>query len=122
MRDLFKVFNRHYSAVDVNDTPVSNNANSNSAEENLNYLQQIDFNERNRQKSLKASRSMKQGFTIVDSFFNQRKGGKRSPKCKIIITIFLCEKKNLFFSVLLFSLHWIYYKFYFLCFDYYERQ
>lgn len=88
MRDLFKLFNRHYSAVDVNDSPVSNNGNNNSAEENLNYLQQIDFNERSRQKSLKASRSMKQGFTIVDSFFNQRKGGKRSPKCKIIITIF----------------------------------
>lgn len=88
MRDLFKLFNRHYSAVDINDSHVPSNASSNSTEENLNYLQQIDFNERNRQKSLKASRSMKQGFTIVDSFFNQRKGGKRSPKCKIIVAIF----------------------------------
>lgn len=79
MRDLLKLFDRRYSAVNVNDTSVPN-----ATVDNLNYLQQIDFNQRQRKKSLQASRSLKQGYTIVDSFFNQRKGGKRYPKCKKI--------------------------------------
>lgn len=84
MRDLFKLFDRRYSAVNVNDTSSPIPTKANIAEENLNYLQQIDFNQRQRKKSLQASRSLKQGFTIVDSFFNQRKDGKRYPKCKIM--------------------------------------
>lgn len=86
MRDLFKLFDRRYSAVNISDASPPTNNNS-MAEENLQYLQQIDFNHRQRKKSLQASRSLKQGFTIVDSFFNQRKGGKRYPKCKTIHNI-----------------------------------
>lgn len=87
MRDLFKLFDRRYSAVNVNDSNAPNLLRDNTTEENLQYLQQIEFNERQRKKSLQASRSLKQGFTIVDSFFNQRKGGKRYPKCKIFIFV-----------------------------------
>lgn len=84
MRDLFKLFDRRYSAVNISDTSSPNNTNNNIiAEDNLQYLQQIDFNHRHRKKSLQASRSLKQGFTIVDSFFSQRKRGRRYPKCKL---------------------------------------
>lgn len=74
MRDLFKLFDRRYSAVNISEgsPPI----------DNLQYLQQIDFNQRHRKKSLQASRSIKQGFTIVDSFFGQPRDGKRYPKCK----------------------------------------
>lgn len=82
MRDLFKLFDRRYSAVNLNDAPNNTNNNNNTTEDNLQYLQQIDFNHRQRKKSLQASRSIKQGFTIVDSFFSERKGGRRHPKCK----------------------------------------
>lgn len=85
MRDLFKLFDRSYSAVNASDGsfPCStNNNNNNTEEDNVQFLQQIDFNHRHRKKSLQASRSIKQGFTIVDSFFSQRKGGKRYPKCE----------------------------------------
>lgn len=90
MRDFLKLFDRRYSAVNSSDTVAPNNNNSdnnnynNTAEENLHQLQQNGFSQRHRKKSLQASRSIKQGFTIVDSFFNQRKGGKRNPKCKRI--------------------------------------
>lgn len=94
MRDLFKLFDRRYSAVNVNDTaPPTNNSNRTVAEENLHQLQQNGFDQRQRKKSLQASRSLKQGFTIVDSFFNERKGGKRYPKCKSITT-------HIYFSLL----------------------
>lgn len=99
MRNLFKLFDRRYSAVNANDSNAPNLLNTNTTEENLQYLQQIEFNERQRKKSLQASRSLKQGFTIVDSFFNQRKGGKRYPKCKIFIIYFLCSKFYLFDSI-----------------------
>lgn len=85
MRDLFKLFERRYSAVNDSDGHFphnNNNNNTSTGEDNLQYLQQIDFNHRRRKKSLQASRSIKQGFTIVDSFFSQHKSGRRSPKCK----------------------------------------
>lgn len=85
MRDLIKLFDRRYSAVSVNDTSLPNATKVNATVDNLNYLQQIDFNQRQRKKSLQASRSLKQGYTIVDSFFNQRRDGKRYPKCKKIV-------------------------------------
>lgn len=79
MRDLLKLFNRRYSAVNATD-----NINPNpSAEENLQHLQQLGFEQRNRKKSLQATMPLKRGITIVDSFFNQRRDGKRYPKCKI---------------------------------------
>lgn len=81
MRDLLKLFHRRYSAVNVTE---NNNPNP-SAEENLQHLQQIGFNQRHRKKSLQATMPIKQGLSIVDSFFNQRKGGKRYPKCKNFI-------------------------------------
>lgn len=76
MRDLLKLFDRRYSAVNISDVepPIT--------VDNLQYLQQIDFNRRHRKKSLQASRSIKKGFTIVDSFFSQRRDGKRYPKCE----------------------------------------
>lgn len=93
MRDLLKLFERRYSAVNISDTSLPSNTNHNSlAEDNLQYLQQIDFNHRHR-KSLQASRSIKQGFTIVDSFFSQRKGGRRHPKCKNHIAFLLNKMK-----------------------------
>lgn len=78
MRDLLKLFNRRYSAVNATDNATP----SPSAEENLQHLQQIGFDQRHRKKSLQATMPLKQGLSIVDSFFNQRKGGKRYPKCK----------------------------------------
>lgn len=78
MRDLLKLFNRRYSAVNATEQINPNP----SAEENLQHLQQIGFDQRNRKKSLQATMPLKQGLSIVDSFFNQRKGGKRYPKCK----------------------------------------
>lgn len=85
MRDLFKLFDRRYSAVNASDGNFSNNTNNNNNtdEDHLQYLQQIDFNHRRRKKSLQASRSLKRGFTIVDSFFNQRRSGRRYPKCEL---------------------------------------
>lgn len=87
MRDLFKLFERRYSAVNASDgnftrNNMNNNNNNNTDEDNLQYLQQIEFSHRRRKKSLQASRSLKQGFTIVDSFFSQHKSGRRYPKCK----------------------------------------
>lgn len=83
MRDLFKLFDRRYSAVNASDGNFPNNTNNNNADEdNLQYLQQIDFNHRRRKKSLQASRSIRRGFPIVDSFFSQHKSGRRHPKCK----------------------------------------
>lgn len=86
MRDLLNLFNRHYSAVNAIENNNNNNNNDNnqnpSAEENLQQLQQIGFNQRHRKKSLQATMPLKQGLSIVDSFFNQRRGGKRYPKCK----------------------------------------
>lgn len=82
MRDLFRLFERRYSAVNLNEAP--NNTSHTTTEDNLQYLQQIDFNHRQRKKSLQASRSIKQGFTIVDSFFSERKSGRRHPKCKYL--------------------------------------
>lgn len=73
MRDLFKLFNRRYSAVNISD--------GNAPVDNLQYLQQINFNQRHRKKSLQANRGFR-GLTVVDSFFSQRRDGKRYPKCK----------------------------------------
>lgn len=79
MRDLFKkMFERRYSAVNVSD---KDNPYGATVEENIQHLQQIGFNHRHR-KSLQASRPLKHGLSIVDSFFNERKSGKRYPKCK----------------------------------------
>lgn len=96
MRDLFKLFDRRYSAVNISESnPPSN------VDDNLQYLQQIDFNHRHRKKSLQASRSLKQGFTIVDSFFSQRKGGKRYPKCKLHFYYFdIFIKLNMYLDML----------------------
>lgn len=77
MRDLMKLFQKHYSAVNISDGP-NNNC---SAEENLEHLQKIGFNARHR-KSLQATRPLKGGLSIVDSFFSKRSAGKRYPKCK----------------------------------------
>lgn len=86
MRDLLKIFNRRYNAVNATDS-----ANPNpSAEENLQHLQQIGFSQRNRKKSLQATKPLKRGLSIVDSFFNQRKGGKRYPKSKTTF-FYLCD-------------------------------
>lgn len=83
MRDLInKIFERRYSAVNASDNPYGA-----TVEENIQHLQQIGFNHRHR-KSLQASRPLKHGLSIVDSFFNERKSGKRNPKCKIF-AIFL---------------------------------
>lgn len=83
MRDLFKLFDRRYSAVNASDGNFPTNTNNNNTDEdNLQYLQQIDFNHRRRKKSLQASRSIRRGFTVVDSFFSQQKNGRRQPKCK----------------------------------------
>lgn len=80
MRDLLKLLDRRrYSAVNINDVNVLKNS---AKEDNVQYLQQIGFNHRKKRKSLQASRSFKQGFTIVDSFFSVGKGGRRYPKCK----------------------------------------
>lgn len=94
MRELLKLFNRRYSAVNAAD----NNPPNPSAEENLQHLQQIGFNQRHRKKSLQAAIPLKQGLSIVDSFFNQRKGGKRYPKSKIL---FLSHR--LFYAVCAFN-------------------
>lgn len=76
MRGLLKLFERRYSAVNVSENPNP------TTEENLLHLQNIGFNHRHR-KSLQATKPLKQGLSIVDSFFNQRsRGGKRVPKCK----------------------------------------
>lgn len=83
MRDFFKIFDRRYSAVNLRDESSPNNNNNN--EDNVQYLQQIDFNHRKRKKSLQASRSIQQGFTIIDLFFNVRKSGRRYPKCKFYL-------------------------------------
>lgn len=94
MRDLFKLFDRRYSAVNASDGNFPTNTNNNNTDEdNLQYLQQIDFNHRRRKKSLQASRSIKRGFTIVDSFFSQRKSGRRYPKCEFYhsVTLFICK-------------------------------
>lgn len=89
MRDLFKLFDRRYSAVNASDGNFPTNTNNNNTDEdNLQYLQQIDFNHRRRKKSLQASRSIRRGFTIVDSFFSQQKNGRRQPKCEFEITKF----------------------------------
>lgn len=82
MRDLLKIFERRYSVVNVSDMNFPSNINNNTVEDNVQYLQQIGFNHRKKRKSLQASRSIKQGFTIVDYFFTVRKNGRRYPKCK----------------------------------------
>lgn len=84
MRDLLKLFDRRYTAVNASDGnfPTNTNNNNNTDEDNLQYLQQIDFNHQRRKKSLQASRSIRSGFTIVDSFFSQHESGRRHPKCE----------------------------------------
>lgn len=95
MRDLLKLFDRRYSAVNASDGNFPTNTNNNNTDEdNLQYLQQIDFNHRRRKKSLQASRSIRRGFTVVDSFFNQQKNGRRHPKCKFFYyKVFVFEIK-----------------------------
>lgn len=91
MRDLMKILRRQYSAVNMKDNiPKSNNC---TAEENLEHLQKIGFNTRHR-KSL-STRPLR-GFSIVDSFFNQPKAGKRYPNCKNSTngTILFSNSKN----------------------------
>lgn len=83
MRDLLKLFERRYTAVNASDFPTNTN-NNNTEEDNLQYLQQIDFNHRRRKKSLQASRSIRSGIKIVDSFFSQQKSGRRHPKCEFL--------------------------------------
>lgn len=83
MRDLLKIFERRYSVVNVRDNNFPSNINNNTVEDNVQYLQQIGFNHRKKRKSLQASRSIKQGCTIVDSFFSVQKNGRRYPKCKL---------------------------------------
>lgn len=82
MRDLFRFFERRYSAVNVIDTALPRLKKINPAQENLNCEQHIDFIKKQRKKSLQANRSLNPGSTIVDSFFSQRKDGKRQPKGK----------------------------------------
>lgn len=101
MRDLFKLFDRRYSAVNMRESSPPSNV-----DDNLQYLQQIDFNHRHRKKSLQASRSLKQGFTIVDSFFSQRKGGKRYPKCKLHFNHFdIFLKLNMYLDMFIFVIN-----------------
>lgn len=87
MRDLFKFFERRYSVVNASD-----NAQNQTVDDNLQHLQQIGFNQRHR-KSLQATRPLKRGISVVDSFFTQRKGGKRNPKCK------KCKNKIIYYHL-----------------------
>lgn len=78
MRDLMKLFQKHYSAVNSSDGGPNNN--NCTVEENLEHLQKIGFNARHR-KSLQSTRPLR-GLSIVDSFFSKPIAGKRYPKCK----------------------------------------
>lgn len=102
MRDIFKLFERRYSAVNTNETSFPLADNNNTTEENLQYLQKIDFNHQQRKKSLQPSRSIKRGFTIVDSFFAPRKGGRRYPKCKLYIVYIQFKLNKRAFQICIF--------------------
>lgn len=91
MENLTKIFSRHYSAVNVQDTEQQqqqltvNTKASNSATATTAtgpYTSRVAEKQQN--KSLKASRKMNPA-GILSSFFNERKSNKRarSPKCKL---------------------------------------
>lgn len=66
MKEIVKMFGRRYSAVSTNVDPG-------------------DLSNLKSHKSLQSTRTLSRGFSIVDSFFNQREKGKRtrSPKSMI---------------------------------------